>query len=219
MSELTITARNAAGDALARVRVEIDDEYRPNPLDDWEHGVSVRPVALPAHTSSDYYTAEQSNDPLGDAWDRFAETFGAVSYYGNARQTAEVFTRWARIFHPAARIATASLRGYSQGDWADVIAWSVDPDSADPAGVLEELGNYARGDVYGLITEEPQGNPDDDEWEEVESVWGVTGTDYATTEAFAILAANYPATARWETEGYVFVPIPAAPAAITGEAN
>jgi hypothetical protein len=211
----SITARNATGEAIARVRFEIDDEYRPDPLSDWEHGVSVRPVALPSNSDGDYFTSDPA-DAFEDAWARFAEAFGSVSYYSSARKTADVFTRWAGIFHPEARIVRKSLTGYSQGHWADVIAWAVSPDAADPADVLEEFGNYFRGDVYGLVTEELQGDEDADDWELTESVWGVVGDDYAASEAFAILAANYPDTAAWDVEGYLSIPVPPAPAAKGG---
>lgn len=47
------------------------------------------------------------------------------------------------------------------------------------ANEVEAFSQYLEGDVYGVIVERLV----DDEWEEVEAVWGMYGLDYAREEA------------------------------------
>lgn len=92
-----------------------------------------------------------------------------------------------------------TVRGYSQGDWADILIVAVpelqaqfwgetvrSPDEimADLRGQADLYGSWAWGDVYGYIIEElPEGidpdDADDDDWTETDSCWGYYGTDHS----------------------------------------
>lgn len=75
----------------------------------------------------DSFTIDGDDAWLSDAWDRFSDPGGYGCQIATA-ETAAIFTRWLRVFHPGCVAETATLRGYSQGDWADVVA-VVDSDS------------------------------------------------------------------------------------------
>lgn len=74
----------------------------------------------------------------------------------------EVFKRWARVFHDV-NAELFTVRGYSQGDWAEVLAWpsaewrdmvgvagDYTPDRSD----VSDLSAWLWGDVYYLRVEQ-----------------------------------------------------------------
>lgn len=75
----------------------------------------------------DSFTIDGDDAWLSDAWDRFSDPGGYGCQIATA-ETAAIFTRWLRVFHPGYVAETATLRGASQGDWVDVVA-VVDSDS------------------------------------------------------------------------------------------
>lgn len=75
----------------------------------------------------DSFTIDGDDAWLSDAWDRFSDPGGYGCQIATA-DTAAIFTRWLRVFHPGYVAETATLRGASQGDLADVVA-VVDSDS------------------------------------------------------------------------------------------
>lgn len=75
----------------------------------------------------DSFTIDGDDAWLSDAWDRFSDPGGYGCQIATS-ETAAIFTRWLRVFHPGYVAETATLRGASQGDWADVVA-VVDSDS------------------------------------------------------------------------------------------
>lgn len=75
----------------------------------------------------DSFTIDGDDAWLSDAWDRFSDPGGYGCQIARS-DTAAIFTRWLRAFHPGYVAETATLRGASQGDWADVVA-VVDSDS------------------------------------------------------------------------------------------
>lgn len=91
---------------------------------------------------------------------------------------------------------TKTVRGYSQGDWAEVLVVATpeaqakfgvrDPDVKDLEATADLYGWWAFGDVYGYVIEEADVpaeaiedmDPDDVQWEEVSSCWGFYGPDH-----------------------------------------
>lgn len=105
----------------------------------------------------------------------------------------EVFDRWAKIFgsdlvnwkeaglsedDPEAEIHVLHATGYSQGDYWTLLTW-MPKGSEAPDADEDELVNWARGDAYYLelqkkvtwTTDDPDFE-DQEEWEEVDTVWG-----------------------------------------------
>lgn len=202
-----------------RVRV-VWDMHPCDPLDSWDHGVTVIPLELPRFTREDYYTSNDDtpeadlmrellgrmdNVPLDFATveDRAADseeftTGGGISCMDDV---AEVFQRLT-----GRKLAVRHMVGNSQGDWATAAAWATEGETTLMANaVLDMLETHMRGEVYGLITERRDtfANVDDEDdtmdvWREVESCWGHEGSDYAVSEARSILKHYAPDVAVTE---------------------
>lgn len=92
-------------------------------------------------------------DDLGlrDAWEHFRST-----YRGTIRDADEALARWAAIFH-GVKVTTHNGTGYSQGDtWTLAIVQPLG-DESDYAPWAHEWINWARGDVYTVEVELPNG--------------------------------------------------------------
>lgn len=89
--------------------------------------VWTRSYSTPRSYDRDSFAIDGDDAWLSDAWDRFSDPGGYGCQIATA-DTAAIFTRWLRVFHPGYVAETATLRGYSQGDWADVVA-VMDSDS------------------------------------------------------------------------------------------
>src|SRR5699024_11434497 len=75
----------------------------------------VREPSL-AHLLSGYYELGRGTR-LDEAWERLSEEF-------DPNDAAEMFTRYANIFHPRTVIHSVNLQtGCSQGDWVELIMW------------------------------------------------------------------------------------------------
>ena len=199
-------------DGNLRTRMVCDDMPR-DPLQDWEHGVTVIPVSLPSYTREDYYTANDHTEP--------AEIFEALLYrmrecgphgygpmtieerregiaYGEdythgglidtLEDVLEVFKRITGL-----EVAHRTLHGSMQGEWAEVVAFAADDDAnrLDYLHMTREEGeHHMRGEVYGIVLERLRTYTADDGsgdevhvWGEVESCWGYVGYEYALDEA------------------------------------
>lgn len=101
---------------------------------------TVRIVSEPrlAHINHAYYEDTQEgphHGPLSAAWDRIVEDGDHSTYLDvdSHEEAVEVFTRYARIFHPMTPVTRRTLQtGYSQGDWVDVIGW-IEPNASEPS--------------------------------------------------------------------------------------
>lgn len=192
-----------------RVRIVWDDTPC-DPLDNWDHGVTVIPLALPRFTREDYYTSNDHTreaEVMRELLERMnreplefvsveerandSEEFTTGGGIGNLGDVARVFRRLT-----GRELTVRHLTGNDQGHWATVAAWAVEDDAAPELvdGVLGTVEEHMRGEVYGLVTERRDtfANVDDEDdtmdvWRVVESCWGYEGDDHATTEARSIL--------------------------------
>lgn len=66
--------------------------------------------------------------------------------------------RWLKVFHPEEKIsiATATIRGYSQADWLDVVAATSDGFGA-PESIINEVRAWAFGDVWSVYPDTKPG--------------------------------------------------------------
>lgn len=111
----------------------------------------------------------------------------------------EAFERWVRIFHggdvtsfdsrEGTHIAYTSLAHYEE--------WGLDPESEHAKADISEWQAYVEGDVWGVVVEEMvttrtirrdsmgrfMSDTTDVDWDEIESVWGYYGHEYAVEEA------------------------------------
>lgn len=89
--------------------------------------VWTRSYSTPRSYDRDGFAIDGDDAWLSDAWDRFSDPGGYGCQIATA-DTAAIFARWLRVFHPGYVLETATLRGATQGDWVDVVA-VVDSDS------------------------------------------------------------------------------------------
>lgn len=87
-----------------------------------------------------------------DAFERFYEAGNA-----NHSRTLDLTRRWLQAFYPEKQIQveTQTIRGYSQGDWFDVVA-AVAEGYGTPQEHLNQLRQWVFGDVWIVI---PDGKP------------------------------------------------------------
>ena len=153
------------------------DEYSESP-NEWGSGkVYVYRVAYGS-------TAGSVSDPDDELSSVF---YRAYDRHYNSSLALETTRRYARVFlgmtpdEAYGRIANYSARGYSQGDWWDVL--SITPDSF-ALGYARIWERWARGDVY-VVTEEariPCDSPEchggeESHWEVVDSLCGIYADD------------------------------------------
>lgn len=150
-----------------------EDSESPN---GWESGrVYVYRVAIGS-------TAGSVSDPDDELSSVFFEVMHS-RHLGNDSLALEVTRRYARVFlgmtpdEAYGRIDIHSARGYSQGDWWDVLSITPDSFARDYARIWEQ---WARGDVY-VVTEDtriPCDSPechggDEAHWESKDSLGGI----------------------------------------------
>lgn len=136
---------------------EADLEYRvrqDTDAEDPRSGFTTEHTALWAYREpalSASAAAEMPEGNLGiEAFARFYEHFDA--------QRALVATRrYLSVFHPEVKlnVAIQTIRGYSQGDWLDVVA-AVSEGDGTPEALINEFRMWAFGDVWTVI---PDGKP------------------------------------------------------------
>lgn len=73
----------------------------------------------------------------------------------DAETALELTRRWLRIFHPTSTLVVdiATISGYSQGDWLDVVA-AVAEGYGTPESHLDQLRQWAFGDVWVVIPDD-----------------------------------------------------------------
>jgi hypothetical protein len=74
-----------------------------------------------------------------------------------------------------------SLRGYSQGEWADILVYTTLDNSEYLDGEIETLKSWFRGDIYNVAKEQRKIYTAEDgdtleQWETIESVGGIIGS-------------------------------------------
>lgn len=96
----------------------------------------------------------RTHTPLPDgnlAIDLFAELFAR---HGDEEFALALTRRWLAIFVPDAgiQITTATIRGYSQGDWLDVVC-AVAQGHGTPEAFIDQFRMWAFGDVWRVGVE------------------------------------------------------------------
>lgn len=86
-----------------------------------------------------------------DAFARFYRDF----HHETALQLTR---RWLRIFHPdeTYQLAISTIRGYTQGDWMDVVA-AVSEGHGTPESHINQFRMWAFGDVWIVIPDQKAG--------------------------------------------------------------
>jgi len=128
-------------------------------------------------------------DDLGDCQTTLGTVFTIV--YGNTGDDAKalkVALRYKRFFDVKEEIDTTTITGYSQGDWADVVA--VVPEGyGTPADHLRTFRQWKFGDVYVIAVQRrvtyvrveegdsPDWSDQHDHWETLDSFGGIYFTE------------------------------------------
>lgn len=191
-----------------RVRLVLDDNTTdPREDDEFACGALTIPSSLFVDVAHPGELAEEAKPRLFGDYGRFYG-HGDMSY----RDGVAVFERWVRVFHGGATLYDSPNDGPS-------MVWYMTPEMMRTRGfdgeqatdrdrmaeILElsrkEYRAWAEGDAWGVVVEkrvhwttddEDMDDSERDTWEEVESVWGFIGSEYAETEARAMLADQPP---------------------------
>lgn len=124
-------------------------------VEDPREGVDPEYAALWAYRQPRLHSSVVAIKPEGneviDAFEHFFEEL-------DDDVALESTLRWIRVFRPDLgdryQLETRTIRGYSQGDWLDVIA-VVDRDHGTPESHLTQLRQWAFGDVWAVIPDGP----------------------------------------------------------------
>lgn len=174
-----------------RVRLEPDSD--PTEPSDSDAMVPVLRIDSDGWGKSAEAFNNQANG-FEDAFNHFAESASG--------RTLEVFERFVRIFHGATKVETWNVGisneygylGFDTAEWRETVGAPLDRLKAED--YLEEVRDWATGEVYGYIVEkqfhytktyleDPDYNEEDTEWSEVEdgSCWGLVGRNWAEQAA------------------------------------
>lgn len=93
--------------------------------------------------------------------------FLTVLYENNEELALKVARRHAAVFEPDTKIAYSAARG--------LVVVVSDPGYGTPEGWLDEYGQWADGNVYGVAAEE--WDEDLEDWLETDSLWGIYADD------------------------------------------
>lgn len=194
-----------------RVRLEYDEDGSAcDPREFNELVEIVTPVMRSWNVRTDGAKFQEAHDRLydkglGGAFGRYLKIFHGVT-------ALPVYM----YEHSGVSLSTGSFIGRAQhAEWdSGMIGWAyVNPDAEtwegmDPpgliAGMIEELGKWMNGEVYGWIVEKkvelaPITRDEDgtvmevdyentqEDWEEEDSCWGYIGSEYAESEAKSAL--------------------------------
>lgn len=139
---------------------------------------------------------------LGDDAGDFAVIL--ATFNDSVGEPLETFERYLRIFHGTTQFATHNIgRSREYGYVAfDTAKWrethGVDAEQVKSENLLSEVAAWADGDVWGVRVEKLVKWTTDDAdvvpneihaWEDVETVWGFYGDEYAREEARNMLDA------------------------------
>ena len=114
----------------------------------------------PANWNSDDTIMVYSTSPLGGrdkATCELSEVFERAYYTHDADKALDITRRYARVClgwskeRAEGAIVTYSARGYSQGDWWDILAITWEGEYAE--SLAKEWEQWARGDVYCVMAE------------------------------------------------------------------
>jgi hypothetical protein len=127
------------------------------------------------------YNLISTNDELKDGIERIVSSLNYHTHrnYQDARQ--RVIGAWLSAKGYVYKFV--SLRGYSQGEWADVVVYMPMENSMEylEGGEIETLEAWFRGDIYNVAKEQRKIYRAEDgdtieRWETIESVGGVFGS-------------------------------------------
>lgn len=168
----------------------VQDEDAREPIA--ESGVNVHYYVC----ESGFY-GSSNTEPTGE----YSETFARFMEIFDTDTAFTVFRRWLHIFEEWSwqRIETQTAlynhSGYSQSDWSTLFVCVPNANDGTAVGWAENWSQWARGDVYGVITEKriPCNSPEchgdeNNHYTELGSLWGI----YAdSAEDAATYFANY----------------------------
>lgn len=119
------------------------DTDAPDPRAD----LDVEHAALWAYRQPTFGSSSIADKPEGNpVIDAFSRLFLDVGY--RQERTIELTRRWANIFFPGKyQIEIQTIRGYSQGDWLDIVA-VVEQGHGKPSDHIKELRMWVYGDVW-----------------------------------------------------------------------
>lgn len=160
-------------DAHPNVRFEVSQDFDAEDPREWDREVQILTYRGPR--------LSRLEDDIERAADsRTMEAFGRVyDESGDDEHALKVAQRYARAYEPDVIIDTFSLRGYSQGDWQDVVVVTPSDGSCGTAeSRAETFRQWAYGDVYSVIVQHPHTWHDGDgntltTWEDGDSLGGI----------------------------------------------
>jgi hypothetical protein len=161
-----------------RVRVEQDD-FGFTLAELIGDDVGVQSIMI-----ADRFAPIRTNDEVADVVERVVESFNYYSHQFSYQAKRErVLGAWLEASGYLYKFVT--LRGYSKGEWADVVVYVKDDyeTSAEHlTNTVQTVRAWFRGDVYRFILEEAKIFTADDgeqltEWREVESCGGWVSSD------------------------------------------
>lgn len=135
----------------------------------WQDDASAQTLIYSANRGSSPDSTDDAASPV------MAAFMQHYTEHGDADAALILARRYARIWSPGWKIDTYSARGYSQGDWWDLVT-VTGPDAGDPSDYSQEWEQWARGDVYSVMRETfmPCETPDTCHGDEESHWWSVT---------------------------------------------
>lgn len=176
-------------DAHPGIRFEVSQDLDAEDPREWDNAVQLLTYRGPrlSHLAIDIERAADT---------RTMEAFGRVyDATGDDAHALTIAQRYARVFEPDVTIETFTLRGYSQGEWQDIVVTVPSDGSCGAAESHADIFRmWAYGDVYTVTEQHPHTWHDGDgntmtTWDDGDSLSGIYAD--SAEDAAEYYAANY----------------------------
>lgn len=177
--------------------VEVKGKYRASIIADEDAQVPDWDGMYPTLQLDNYSVGPLLGDDAVD----FAVTLS--TFMASVSNPLETFERYLRIFHGTTQFATHNIGHWREYGYVafDTAKWrethGVTVEGVKQENLLADVIAWADGDVWGVRVEKlVKWTTDDDDapvqethdWEDIETVWGYYGREYAEQEARDMLA-------------------------------
>jgi hypothetical protein len=127
--------------------------------------------------ASGYHNISTGDDDISTGVNRIVEAF---PYWNKDYEAKRERAIGAWLTAKGYVFEFVSLRGYSQGEWADILVYTTLDNSEYLYGEIDTLNSWFRGDIYNIAKEQRKIYRADDGdtlevWETVDSVGGFIG--------------------------------------------
>lgn len=175
-------------DSHPGIRFEVSHDIDAEDPREWNDAVQILTYRAPWSSQT---------DDIGNVADsRTVEAFGRVyDMTGDDGEALRFAQRYARVFEPDVTISTHTIRGYSQGEWQDIVVTVPSDGSCGAAeGIARTFEQWVFGDVYTVTEQHPHTWRDDDgneltTWDDGDSLGGIYAD--SAEEAAEYYAAEY----------------------------